>query len=158
MYSLRKHLPENSYIRESVDELCEYICPNDDGIRMRYLTDLASKMANDAYVTEFGFGGRLKPIERNQLDYIRIKVQQIQTYNDKMMVVSYINSKIELAHYYLEVLADPKLAKKMKVPHSKDQLERIILILEREKEIAIKKPIDDGTPKIFVSYPSDYEG
>lgn len=161
LFALRKHLPGNTYLFESVDDTCKVIFEtgddHQDGLRFSYIQDLANRVVQESYYTEFG-GGKLKPIERNQIDYIRIKVSDIHTINDKLMIISYINSKIELAEYYVNILHDKKASKKYKVPHREEQLQAIIEELQRLKEIALKKPIEDEIKYMAPIYPSGYEG
>ena len=109
------------------------------------------------YMVEFGFKRSVKAIEQNQLDYIQIKIQAIKTINDKMMIVSYINGKLEMAYYYLDILNNPRQSKKYKIPHTKAALEDMILFLENMKQEAIKKPIPD-IYEFNPLYPEGYEG
>ena len=123
-----------------------------------YAMDRMEKNIENEYLMEFGdFRKKLKPIDQNQIDYIQIKVQAIETINDKMMIVSYINGKLELANYYLSILDDPKSSKKYKVPHTKGQLLAMIDVLTRAKDIAINKKIQ-GETRLITIYPEGYEG
>ena len=101
----------------------------------------------------------LEPIDRNQLDYIRIKVDSMETMTDKMVIVSYINSKIELAEYYLAILNDKKASKKLKVPHTEEYLKYVVATLESLRKKALATKTGQNTYyDIRVTYPSGYEG
>ena len=159
LIDLKAHSPIGSAVFESVDFIeCSFFESEHPGTREEWLADLSEKIAHDEYMTEFGGGKNLKPITRDEIDYIRVKVAGIQTLTDKLMMVSYINGKIELAEYYVAILKDSKLSKKYKVPHSMEYLTSALNILNKEKEIAIRKKIVDEKPNIYVGYPAGYEG
>jgi hypothetical protein len=82
----------------------------------------------------------------------------MKTVNDKMMIVSYINSKIELAQYYLDTIRNPKFAKKLKVPHSEEYLVYVIKELYNLRKIALAKKLQEVNYDISVMYPAGYEG
>lgn len=156
---LRDHAPEGSALFESASFIEDLFFEDAHAsAREKWISDLAERISHDEYVEEFGGGKGLKPITRDQIDYIRVKVSGIETLNDKLMMVSYINGKIELAEYYISILEDPNLSKKYKVPHSMSYLTAVIDILNKQKEIALKAKIVDQTPKIIVGYPEGYEG
>ena len=154
---LSKALPEQMRLRETITNLTKSWF-EDGASYFEYALDHLDETIENEYMAEFGdFRKKLKPIDQNQLDYIQIKVQAIQTINDKMMIVSYINSKIELVQYYLGILEDPKSAKKYKVPHTKSQLTMMLDVLYRSKELAINKKLQ-GDTRIITIYPEGYEG
>lgn len=157
---LMRHSPEGSSIYESAEDIMEswYYVESHQSSRDKYIEDLASRIANDQYVTEFGIGRNLEPIKRDQIDYIRVKIDKMTTTTDKLMLLSYINSKVELAQYYLAVLDNKKLSKKYKVPHDSEYLKDIITTLEKLRTLCIDTKLIDTTPRIVVGYPSGYEG
>lgn len=154
--ALNRFLPDG-ILKESVEEITNsWIDSN--GQLDRYITESVDEMINDAYFVEFGLGSKLAPIEQNQLDYIAVRIETMETVNDKMMILSYINSKIELAEYYIGILQDKKLSKKYKVPHSLENLFRIKAQLEKLREKALNKSISPKDRDIIVYYPNGYEG
>jgi hypothetical protein len=162
LLSLKKHLPGNTYLYESVEDSYQSIFmesgdEREDYKRMTFIQDLVNHIVQESYYSELG-GHKLKPIERNQIDYIRIKVSNIHTINDKLMIISYINGKIELAEYYVNILQDKKASKKYKVPHREEQLQAIIEELQRLKEVAMNKQIEDEIKYMAPIYPAGYEG
>ena len=104
------------------------------------------------------FSKHLTPIEQNQIDYAYVKAEDIQTTNDKMMILSYVNSKIELVEYYMAILDDAKLVKKYKVPHTKSELDRMKNKLEAVREKILNTPVVRNHKNIIVYYPDGYEG
>ena len=111
------------------------------------------------YYTEFFFGKKkLSKIDPAELDYIDIKTNEIKNENDKMMLISYIHSKLDIIDFYLEILKDPKLAKKYNVPNSADQLERMRTRLLTSRENILKYKIPERNKGIITEWPENYEG
>jgi hypothetical protein len=113
----------------------------------------------DKYVTEGIFGGKkkLKPITSAELDYITITIGKIQDENDRLMIVTYIHSKLDLVDYYMSILEDPELSKKYEVPQSMGQLQSI----QKRLLVLRLKALDYKIPRyqdILVSWPKGYEG
>ena len=156
LIGLQKFLPDG-VIKESVDNICDSWFSVSGDVES-YITESVHDRIEDAYFTEFSLGGKLQPIEQNQLDYIAIRIETMETVNDKMMILSYINSKLELTEYYIGILSDKKLSKKYKVPHSMDKLVQIKTYLEKLREKALNTPVNKKEKNIVVYYPSGYEG
>ena len=111
------------------------------------------------YYTEFFFGKKkLSKIDPAELDYIDIKTNEIKNENDKMMLISYIHSKLDIIDFYLGILKDPKLAKKYNVPNSADQLERMRTRLLTSRENILKYKIPERNKGIIIAWPENYEG
>lgn len=153
---LQRFLPDG-IMKESVDDICENWFSASGNIES-YITESVHERVEDAYFTEFSLGGKLQPIEQNQLDYIAVRIESMETVNDKMMILSYINSKLELAEYYIGILSDKKLSKKYKVPHSMEKLIQIKAYLEKLREKALNTPVGKNEKNIIVYYPNGYEG
>lgn len=154
---ISKYLPDG-ILKECVDEISGTWF-DDYGNLDRYITESVDDMVTEAYFTEFGLlGSRLAPIEQNQLDYIAVRIETMETVNDKMMILSYINSKIELVEYYMGILSDKKLSKKFKVPHTMEKLVQIKATLDKLREKALNKQIGKSDRDIIVYYPSGYSG
>ena len=100
---------------------------------------------------------KLEPIDRNQLDYIRLKIESMEDTTDKMTIISY--SKLELAEYYISILHNKKASKKYKVPHTEEYLNYVIDTLNALKQKAFAKKV--GTYNYYdinVTYPNGYQG
>lgn len=130
---------------EAVEECCECFDQN-------YL-------GGNTYFEELALiSKKLEPIDRNKLDYIRLKIESMETNTDKMAIVSYINSKLELAEYYVSILHDKKASKKYKVPHTEEYLNYVIDTLNALKEKAFAKKIGNyNYYGIHVDYPEGYQ-
>lgn len=121
--------------------------------------DRMMKESTDSYMREFGIFGKkkLQRIDPADIDYITIKIDQINSDLDKMMLVSYIHNKMDMVNFYLDLLDDPS-GKKYNVPHSRSYLMSVQKQLEMLREKALKKIIPPKQPDIYVGYPAGYEG
>lgn len=100
---------------------------------------------------------RLKKIPNDLIPYIMIEGEAVKDANDKMIIVSYAFSKLEIIDWYIELLEVG--SRNYIVPHTKSQLEGIRVQLIA----AIKKIMDTPVPKldrpiIDIKYPKGYEG
>ena len=126
-----------------------------------YMHEKADKIVEGELMQEFFIfrNKQLKRIDRNDIDYIAIKIQGIKTETDKLMIVSYINSKMDMVDYYLSILKNPETARKYRVPHTIPELEGMRKALFGFKEQALKVVVRERpTDVVLVSYPAGYEG
>lgn len=153
LVSLKKVVP-GSLLTEAVNEAVFDLFERDP-----IILEHAQEDIRDQVFEELGFfTKRLAPITMNQVDYAYVKCENIRTESDKMMVLSYVNSKIELCDYYIAILNDPKMAKKYIVPHSRNELDQIRKKLMSIREAALAVKIRTEDKDIIVYYPSGYEG
>lgn len=145
----------DSYLKECVDDFIRNVLINKDDVIYESV-DLVQKQE---YYNEFLNIGkkRLDPVTQTQVDYIAAKIDDIKTTNDKVMMLSYLNSKVDLCEYYLSLLANPELSKKYIIVNSERELHRFINRLNQLRKIilGIKIKKDDN---YVVFYPQDYEG
>ena len=122
--------------------------------------DRMMKESAESYMREFGIFGKkkLQRIDPADIDYISLKIDQINSDLDKMMLVSYIHNKMDMVNFYLDLLDDPRSGKKYNVPHSRSYLLSVQKQLEMLREKALKKIIPPKQPYIYVGYPACYEG
>lgn len=122
--------------------------------------DRMMKESAETYMREFGIFGKkkLQRIDPADIDYISLKIDQINSDLDKMMLVSYIHNKMDMVNFYLDLLDDPRSGKKYNVPHSRSYLLSVQKQLELLREKALKKIITPKQPDIYVGYPAGYEG
>lgn len=99
----------------------------------------------------------LKPVTQAQVDYITARVEGIRTVDDKVMLLSYANSKLALCEYYLEILSNPEVAKKYVIQNSQSQLLQFIKQLEKAKEHIMQKKLPN-TDNYVIFYPDGYDG
>lgn len=129
--------------------------------KLEFLYESANKSAEEFYATEFfGIGKqKLKRIDPAQLDYIQLKMNSIQSDNDKLMLVSYARSKIDICDFYLSILNNPSKSKKYDIPHSREELLSIKDRLERMVTDIIAYRIPNRlTGNILVAWPDGYDG
>ena len=146
-----------SNLSSTYTEGCEFTSVTDEK-RMEYICESVNNII-DSYYTEFFFNKKkLKRIPEYDLDYIVVEIDKIKTNDDKLLLLSYIRSKIDTIQYYIDILKSDKYSKKYEVPHSmeyllayKDKLERCI------REVMNKK-IEPKDYRFLVKYPSGYEG
>lgn len=129
--------------------------------KLEFLYESANKSAEEFYATEFfGIGKqKLKRIDPAQLDYIQLKMNSIQSDNDKLMLVSYARSKIDICDFYLSILNNPIKSKKYDIPHSREELLSIKDRLEKMVTDIIAYRIPNRlTGNILVAWPEGYDG
>lgn len=129
--------------------------------KLDYLYECAENSVEEFYANEFfGLGKqKLKRIDPAQIDYIQLKMQSIESDNDKLMLVSYARSKIDICDFYLSILDNPVKAKKYDVPYSREELLNIKDRLERMVTDIIAYRIPNRlTSNILVAWPDGYDG
>lgn len=144
----------NTVFEDAVDSLSIV-----DGKKVQYMQERADKDIEEGYVTEFFiFGKELKRIDPAEIDYIDVKIQSIKNDNDKLMLVSYIHSKLDLVEYYISIMEHPKLSRRYNIPHSLNQLydlkKRLLLL----RKMALEFRIPERNKGILVAWPTGYEG
>lgn len=166
LLSLRESC-QSPYMNTVIDNFIETVFEDSkdsltivDGRKVQYMQERADKDIEDGYYTEFFiFGGKeLKRIDPAEIDYIDIKIQSIKNNNDKMMVVSYIHSKLDLVEYYISIMENPKIARKYNIPHSLDQLYNLKKRLLLLRKTAIEYRLPERNRDILISWPTGYEG
>ena len=155
LVSLKKECV-SPYIESYIDDFYNTIFETGDKSisSIEHLTFMENRADSivENYYTEFFFGKKkLSKIDPAELDYIDIKTNEIKNENDKMMLISYIHSKLDIIDFYLEILKDPKLAKKYNVPNSADQLERMRTRLLTSRENILKYKIPERNKGIIIA-------
>ena len=119
----------------------------------------ADRLYENAYMTEmFGFRKNVKRIDPMTVDYVAIKANSMKTNDDKMMLISYIYSKLDMIDYYLDLMGNPKTANKYNVPHTRKELLMLKDSLLKVKDQVINKKIPEYRYTVRVDYPDGYEG
>lgn len=109
------------------------------------------------YYYEGFFTKKLKRIDPATLSYVEIEKNNIKTNDDKMMLVSYIYSKLDIIDYYISVIDSGST--KYIVPHSKQSLLDMKSQLLRIKDSVISYPIPEVKYGLYIGdYPAGYEG
>ena len=129
----------------------------DEWIAKRISEITEAYLESDIFVESiFNRVHKMKRIDPAELDYIGIEVNNIKTNDDKMMVVSYIYSKLDIINYYISLLeqGDPRYS----IPHTKESLNQMKERLEEYRFNAINKKLPELTYGINIQWPTGYEG
>lgn len=155
------------YLESAIDDIIETLFEDSNsslsiinGRKISYMQERADKDIEEGYYTEFFLFGKkeLKRIDPNDIDYIEVKIQNIKTESDKLMVLSYIHNKLDIVEYYISILSNPKLCKKYYVPYSMNGLSDLRDRLNQLRKEAISFKIPEKNKNVLVSWPSGYEG
>lgn len=127
--------------------------------KIDYMTEKADS-ATEEYVQEFFIwkGKKLKRIDPNDLSYIDIKINMIKTETDRMMIVSYIHSKLDMVEYYLDIMDNKSIRWKYDIPQSRESLEIIRKRLIQSLDRAMNFKIPMNKSGFIISWPTGYEG
>jgi hypothetical protein len=129
--------------------------------RLNFLYERAEALEEEFIATEFfGLGKKsLKRIDPSEIDYAQIKIKDIKSNSDKMMIVSYLHSKLDMVEYYIALLNNPKQAKKYNIPHSLRELEDLKVFIKDMINDAINAKLPDKFRSgILVAWPEGFEG
>lgn len=129
--------------------------------RLNFLYERAEELEEEFIATEFfGLGKKtLKRIDPAEIDYAVIKLKNIKSNSDKMMVVSYLHSKLDMVEYYIAILNNPKQAKKFNIPYSLKELEDLKTYLNELITDAINFKLPDRLRGgLLVAWPEGFEG
>ena len=130
--------------------------------RLNFLYERADQLEDEFIATEFfGFKktNKLKRIDPAELDLVAIKIKNLKTISDKMMLVSYIHSKLDIVEYYIALLKNPDPSKKYVIPHSLKELEELKVYLNKMIQDTINAKLPDRLRGgLLVAWPEGYEG
>ena len=157
-------LPPSKMMRDKLYNF-ESTILNEDGTPVsndiyNKLSDTYNRIYDSAYTVEAFdlFKKKLSRIDNDVPDYVDIKSGSIQSNDDKLMLISYINSKVSLIDWYLSIINDPKARNNYKIFNSESELVsmRKRLLLAKDRIMAYKVPDFDYT--LSIQYPTGYEG
>lgn len=159
--SLRNQLDKvyNSFfIRNDLNNKKSYFMS--ESSKIDALNDKVSAITDEFYDTEFFIFGKkkLKRIDPADIDYIDVQIANMKSNDDKMLLISYIYSKLDVINYYIDILNDKKSVKKYDVPHTLQQLTAMRDRLEKIRSIAISYKVPEIKYGINVNYPAGYLG
>lgn len=128
---------------------------------LEYMQETAEHAVEEMYMREFfDFKWKkLKPIDPATIDYIDVEKDAIKTNNDRMLLINYIHTKLDMVEYYINILKSPKYSKRYDVPHSMDELLRFKTRLESLRDYVLSVKIPDYRGYVLnIAYPPGYEG
>ena len=99
---------------------------------------------------------KLKKIPSDIISYVTIEGAAIKDKNDKMIIVSYAQSKVDIIDYYI-ALIDAQ-TKNYIVPHSREYLVDYKERLQAAIKEIMDKPIPLPPDSYGFQYPKGYEG
>lgn len=99
--------------------------------------------------------GKLKKLDVQEIDFIRIKIEQIENHDDRIYLLDIIYHYLEQIELYKEYIADGKANK---VPHSKKFIEDSEKELMKLKATILKTKIPERRYGMFIKYPNGFEG
>lgn len=142
---------ENGLISSGVGSVTE-------SIKDKFINDKIQKITDNFYTSEAFFNKlkKLKRIDPADIDYIGLEINSIRSNDDKMMIVSYIYSKLDIIDYYIALL-DSKNPKYI-VPHSRESLVQMRNTLDAYRRQAIERKLPDIQYGINIQFPKGYEG
>ena len=120
---------------------------------------IITEMYNSKEIVEsfFQFTRKMRRIDPAELDYIAVEIQNIRTTDDKMMVISYIHSKLDIVDYYIQLIDSG--SKNYIIPHTRADLENIRKRLIAHRNDAMNAKVyhirDIG---LNINWPEGYEG
>lgn len=162
-----KESVDSEYVRKLIDDTMDQFfnaginfCEDaKDEFITEYINDLIEKGIVDTFCEGIIFGPKkLKRIDPMEIDYISVKLNEIKSQTDKMMLITYIHSKIDIVEYYISLLEDPKLSKKYAIPHSLPQLYDMKKRLEALRLETLKYKIPEYKKDFLVKWPDNYYG
>lgn len=104
------------------------------------------------------FKKKMKRIDPSIVDYITIRKDGIKSNDEKLMLVQYIYSKLDLIDYYLDIMNNPKYEKRYVFLNSKAELIRMKEQLEQARVSILNYKIPITQYGVQINYPDGYYG
>ena len=129
-----------------------------EAVKDEFISNKIMKITDEFYTSEAFFNRvhKMKRIDPAELDYIALELNNIKSNDDKMMLVSYIYSKLDIIDYYI-ALIDSKNPK-YSVPHSRESLVQMKQRLNDYRIQAINRKLPEVNYGISIQWPTGYEG
>lgn len=131
-----------------------------DEVKTEWVCDRVDRLMNSAmnqYMTEAFGVKKMKRIDPMDFDYIELDTKNIKSNDDKMALISFIYSRLNIIDYYIEILNSPQ-AKKYYIPHTLQELQSMKERLMKTKDFVMNYTIPEVKYGISVNYPAGYEG
>lgn len=130
------------------------------GVTEENTMDAAESLYESAYYKEVFdiLKKKMKRIDPATPDYIAVRKDSIRSNDDKLMLVTYIYDKLDLIHYYLDIMDNPKYAKKFIFANSRNELINMQSRLEKLKTEILDYKIPQLNYGVQIVYPDGYTG
>ena len=125
------------------------------------VVETVNSLYESAYTTEaFGFFSKkkMKRIDPGLVDYVIVKKSGIKSNDDKIMLISYIYSKIDLINYYIALMSNPVDSKKYIFSNTLSDLTKTKNELEKLRVEILNYKIPETHYGIQIMYPDGYTG
>ena len=126
----------------------------------KVVTEGVCALYESAYTTEaFSvFKKKMKRIDPETIDYIIVKKSSMKSNDDKIMLISYIYSKIDLINYYLTLMNNPVDSRKYIFMNTQSELLRMRDALEKQRIEILNYKIPETHYGVQIIYPDGYTG
>lgn len=149
------------FVKGAIQKLSKSISGKESGGSIKessyddFISERIDDITNHVYESIFS-GKRLKRIDPAEIDYIGIEIENIRSNDDKMMIISYIYSKLDTIDYYIALIdsGNPKYI----IPHTREQLVSMRNLLEEYRKAAMTRKLPDINYGISINWPEGYEG
>lgn len=101
---------------------------------------------------------KMKRIDPSIMDYVTIRKDSIKTNDEKLMLVQYIYSKLDLIDYYLSIMDNPKYEKRYIFANTKNELIHMKEYLNQARIDILNYKVPITQYGIQVLYPDGYYG
>lgn len=143
----------SKFVRENQDL-------NIESVIIERAEEQAARLVNEAYMKEF-FDFKWKKPKRFDpriIDYIEVESRNIKTNDDKMILINYIYTKLDLINYYINILKNPEYSAKYDIQDSMETLLRYKMRLEKARQYVVDYRIPQIRYGLDIQYPEGYEG
>ena len=133
---------------------------NIESVVIERAEEQATRLVNETYMKEF-FDFKWKRAKRFDpriIDYIEMESRNIKSNDDKMLLVNYIYTKIDLINYYINILQNPEYAAKYEIQDSMETLLRYKSRLEKLRQYVVDYRVPQIRYGLDIQYPEGYEG
>lgn len=152
---------ESTFMEEYVNGIISSIYEDGENMYTGQKADFLHERVKDTIKGDimqefFVFNGKTrKKVSNDELVYIATKINEIQTETDRMMIVTYINSKLDLVNYYITLLESPDAKNKYNnIPHTLEDLYTMKKKLNNYQIEAMKRKLPMANQVSYVAWPS----
>ena len=126
------------------------------GTKVEFMHERVEDTIDGEIMQEFFlFKGKTpKKIDSTEFNYIEEKIKSIKSETDRMMIVSYINSKLDLVDFYISCMENPKNGKHNNIPYTLDELYKMQKKLNDYQLTAMKFKIPFSNRVSYITWPS----
>ena len=125
----------------------------DDHWAKTYAYMSESKELNDDFIDK---NGMVRKVDDREIDIIRIRIDNIESTDDKIYLIERIYKFSNIVEYSLELLNDPTMSSRVRM--SKSALMRQKSELDSLRKLVISVKIQPKRYGVFIKYPVGYRG